>query len=163
MSRRHVLQAGAGLASGSLLGESAVTTETPTNVYDALGVKRVINAMGTFTSLGGSVMPPEVVAAWVEASKSFVDLIELQEKASARIAKLLGVEAALITTGAAGAIFLGTAAAITRGEPKLVAHLPATAGMKNEVVIQKAHKSCYDNQLTRAARSWSKSRPRPMS
>ena len=83
MSRRQVLQAGAGLASGSLLGESAVTTETPTNVYDALGVKRVINAMGTFTSLGGSVMPPEVVAAWVEASKSFVDLIELQEKASA--------------------------------------------------------------------------------
>ena len=43
------------------------------NVYDALGVVRVINAQGTFTSLGGSVMPPEVVAAWAEASKHFVE------------------------------------------------------------------------------------------
>jgi len=77
-----------------------------------------------------------------------VDLVELHDKASARIARLLGVEAALITTGAAGAIFLGTAAVLTRGEPKLVARLPDTTGLRNEVIIQKAHRSCYDNQMT---------------
>src|SRR4029079_17573609 len=68
--------------------------------------------------------------------------------ASTKIAKLLGVEAALITTGAAGAIFLGTAAAVTLGDPKLVARVPDTTGLKNEVIIQKAHRSCYDHQLT---------------
>ena len=63
---------------------------------------------------------------------------------------MLGVEAALVTTGAAGAIFLGTAAAVTRGDRNSFARLPDTAGMKNEVIIQKAHHSCYDNQLTGA-------------
>lgn len=147
-SRRNVLQAGAGLAAAGLLGETAVAAESAKNVYESLGVTRVINAMGTYTALGGSVMPPEVVAAWAEASKHFVDLVELQDKASGRIAQLLGVEAALITTGAAGAIFLGTAAAITHGDAKLVARLPDTTGLKNEVLIQKAHRSCYDNQIT---------------
>jgi len=117
-------------------------------VYEALGVKPVINAAGTFTALGGSVMPPEVVAAWVEASKHYVDLGALQDKVGAKIATLLGVEAALVTTGAAGALLLGTAAAVTRGDPKIVARLPDTSGMKNEVILQKTHHSCYDNQLT---------------
>ena len=151
MSRRNLLQAGAGLAaSGVLASGDAVAADGPKlpGVYESLGVQRVINAVGTYTALGGSVMPPEVVAAWAEASKHFVDLVELHDKSSAKIARLLGVEAALITTGAAGALFLGTAAAVTRGDPKLVARLPDTAGMKHEVIIQKAHKSCYDNQLT---------------
>ena len=118
------------------------------NVYEALGLKPVINAAGTFTALGGSVMPPEVVAAWVEASKHFVDLPELQDKVGVKIAKLIGVEAAMVTTGAAGAMLLGCAAAVTRGDKKLIAHLPDTSGMKNEVILQKSHHSCYDNQLT---------------
>src|SRR5204863_1108569 len=78
----------------------------------------------------------------------FVDLIELQNRVGEKIAKLLGVESALVTTGAAGALLLGTAAAVTRGDAKLIARLPDTAGMKNEVILQKTHHSCYDNQLT---------------
>src|SRR5262249_44021680 len=54
----------------------------------------------------------------------------------------------LVTTGAAGALLLGTAAAVTGGERKLIARLPDTTGMKNEVLLQRAHHSCYDNQLT---------------
>ena len=117
------------------------------DVYEALGVKRVINATGTVTNLGGSLMPPEVVAAWRDAARHFVNLLELQERVGERIAQLAGVEAALVTTGAAGAILLGTAAAVTRGDPRFIRRLPDTAGMKNEVLIQKAHHSCYDNQL----------------
>jgi L-seryl-tRNA(Ser) seleniumtransferase len=77
-----------------------------------------------------------------------VDLLDLQDKVGARIARLVGVEAALVTTGAAGALLLGTAAAVTRGDPARIRRLPDTAGMRNEVVLQKAHHSCYDNQLT---------------
>jgi L-seryl-tRNA(Ser) seleniumtransferase len=117
-------------------------------VYETLGVAHVINATGTVTVLGGSLMPPEVVAAWVDASRHFVNLLDLHEKVGARIAQLAGVEAALVTTGAAGALLLGTAAAVTRGDAQLVKRLPDTSGMKNEVVLQKAHHSCYDNQLT---------------
>ncbi|HEY7310236.1 MAG TPA: aminotransferase class V-fold PLP-dependent enzyme [Gemmataceae bacterium] len=153
MTRRRVLQTGAGLALGGALapGEGGASAPPPAgkpDVYEALGVKHVINATGTVTVLGGSLMPPEVVAAWISASRHFVNLIELQDKVGERIAKLVGVEAALVTTGAAGALLLGTAAAVTRGDPKLVKRLPDTAGIKHEVILQKAHHSCYDNQLT---------------
>src|SRR5262249_52952262 len=118
------------------------------SVYQKLGVKLVINATGTVTALGGSVMPAEVTAAWVDASRHFVNLLELQDRVGERIAKLIGVEAAQVTTGAAGALLLGTAAAVTAGRPDFAKRLPDTSGMKNEVLLQKAHHSCYDNQIT---------------
>ena len=80
-------------------------------MYGELGVRKIINAAGTFTAMGGSLMPPEVVAAWNAASKNFVDLLQLQNRVGEKIASLLGVEAALVTTGAAGGMQLGTAAA----------------------------------------------------
>lgn len=149
MTRRRLLQSGAGVAVGAVVGEETVAADGKSpNVYEALGVRRVINATGTVTFLGGSLMPPEVVAAWVEASKHFVNLYELQDKVGERIAKLIGVEAALVTTGAAGAILLGTAAVVTQGDREKIQKLPDTSGMPNEVILQKVHHSCYDNQLT---------------
>src|SRR5262249_54122171 len=150
MTRRRLLQAGAGVAAGSVLatGDAPAGPPAKAGVYEALGIKPVINAAGTFTALGGSVMPPEVVVAWAEASRHFVDLVELQDRVGERIAKLVGAEAALVTTGAAGALLLGTAAVVTRGDRKLIGRLPDTAGMRNEVILQKTHHSCYDNQLT---------------
>src|SRR6516165_10144602 len=102
MTRRGLLQAGAGLALGGVVPAAAEGGARRPDVYAALGVRPVINATGTVTVLGGSVMPPEVVAAWVEASRHFVDLLDLQDKVGARIARLVGVEAAQVTTGAAG-------------------------------------------------------------
>jgi L-seryl-tRNA(Ser) seleniumtransferase len=93
-------------------------------------------------------MPPEVVAAWAEASRHFVDLADLQDKVGARIAKLLGIEAAMVTTGAAGALQLGTAAVVTGADAKRIRRLPDTAGMRNEVILQRSHHTCYDNQLS---------------
>ena len=120
MTRRHLLQTGAGVALGAALGgaEAAAAEPARPSVYEALGVKHVINATGTVTNLGGSLMPPEVVAAWIDASKHFVNLLDLQNKVGARIAQFIGVEAAMVTTGAAGALLLGTAAAVTRGDPE---------------------------------------------
>src|SRR5690606_22683707 len=133
---RRVLQAGTALAaSGALASAGAEPLTRKPAVYESLGIKPVINAAGTFTALGGSVMPPEVVAAWTEASKHFVDLVELHDRVGVRIAKLMGMEAACVTTGAAGALLLGAAAAITRGDRKLVGKLPDTAGTRNEILI----------------------------
>src|SRR6185503_7903315 len=104
--RRHVLATAAIAASGLGSPEShppeSEATPMTSSIYERLGVKRVINAAGTLTVLGGSLMPPEVVAAWTDASRHFVDLVDLQNKVGSRIAQLIGVEAALVTTGAAG-------------------------------------------------------------
>jgi L-seryl-tRNA(Ser) seleniumtransferase len=93
-------------------------------------------------------MPPDVVAAWSEASKHFVDLNELQDKVGQRIAQLIGVEAAMVTTGAAGAILLGAAGVLTGRDPEKIKRLPRLDGPPREVIIQKAHRTCYENQLT---------------
>jgi L-seryl-tRNA(Ser) seleniumtransferase len=150
LTRRGLLQAGAGMALGSALADAtpAVAQAVAPSVYEALGVKHVINATGTVTILGGSLMPPEVVAAWIDASRHFVNLVDLHDKVGQRIARLIGVEAALVTTGAAGALLLGTAAVVTRGDRERIRRLPDTAGIKNEVILQRSHHTCYDNQLS---------------
>jgi D-glucosaminate-6-phosphate ammonia-lyase len=114
-------------------------------IYRQIGLRPLINAAGSYTTLTGSVVPAEVRRAMAEASQCFVPLIDLQQAAGRRIADLLGVEAALVTSGAAGAILLATAACVTRGDPELVRRIPDTAGMKNEVVMVKQHRMGFDH------------------
>ena len=152
VTRRGVLISGAGAVGGIIatggFEAAAAEKKAKSSVYESLGVKPLINAAGTFTVLGGSLMPPEVVEAWVDASRHFVDLLDLQDKVGQRIAELLDVESALVTTGAAGALVVATAAAVTRGKAEFTRRLPDTTGMKNEVITQKAHHTCYDHQVT---------------
>jgi D-glucosaminate-6-phosphate ammonia-lyase len=120
------------------------------NVYSRIGVKTLINAQGTVTVVGGSLMPPEVVRAMAEAAGWFVSIPELQEKAGARIAQLLGVPAAMVTAGAASAITVATAACIARDHPESIGRLPGTDGLRDEVIIQKGHRSGYETQMALA-------------
>lgn len=152
VSRRTLLKTGTGGAIGGMLASPILASEAESDrslpdVYQALGVKPIINAAGTITTLGGSIMPPEVVVAWTAASRQFVDLLELQDRIGQRVAKLLGVEAALVTTGAAGAIAVGTAAAVTYRDHSLIGQLPLPPEMGIEVIRQKTHRECYDNQI----------------
>src|SRR3954453_19313657 len=101
---------GAAAASGVAKGATAGKTR---DYFKELGVRTFINAAGTYTALTASLMPPEVIAAIEYASKQFVSLNELQDKVGERIAKLLDTEAAMVTSGAAGALTCGTAACIT--------------------------------------------------
>lgn len=151
MTRRSLLATGTSGAIGGLLAAAAPPTEAAepqANVYEQLGVRPIINAAGTITTLGGSLMPPEVLAAWNAAAKHFVPLPELQDKVGERIAKLLGVEAALVTTGAAGAMLVGTAAALTYRDHSLVSQLPLPESKGVEVIRQRTHRDCYDQQVT---------------
>jgi D-glucosaminate-6-phosphate ammonia-lyase len=144
MKRRSVLQAVAAVAGAPSLGAAAPAVDKGA-VYTRLGVRPLINGMGTVTILGGSLMPPEVVRAMEEASRHFVYLPDLQAKAGARIAELVGVPAAMVTAGAASAITVATAAAMTRGDPKKIAQLPDTTGLPLEVVQQ--GRSGYEAQI----------------
>jgi L-seryl-tRNA(Ser) seleniumtransferase len=111
-------------------------------------VRPVINGVGTVTDLGGSIMPPEVVRAMEEASRYFVPLAELQKKAGARIAELLGVPAAMVTAGAASAITVATAACVVGADASKLRQLPDTSQLKNEVIQQKSHRSGYEAQIS---------------
>ena len=105
-------------------------------------------------------MDPEVLQAMDEASRHFIDLIELQQKVGARLAELLGVPAAMVTGGAASAITFAAAACLAQGDKEKLRRLPDTSGMKNEIVQQKAHRGGYEQQvlLTGAKIVWVETR-----
>ena len=63
-------------------------------IYRQLGIRPLINAAGTYSTVTGSVMPEQVRRAMAEAAQPFVPLIELQQAVGPRITKLLGIEAA---------------------------------------------------------------------
>ena len=77
---------------------------TMSNVYEALGVPTVINAVGPSTRLSGGIMRPEVAEAMAAASQHCVDIAQLQARASQVIAKYTGAEAGYVTSGAAAGL-----------------------------------------------------------
>lgn len=122
------------------------------NVYDELGIRTIINGNATLTRLGGSIMPAEVVAAMVAASKHFVDIIALQKRVGEELAKLTHNEAAYVSCGAAAALTLSTAACITGLDAAKREQLPLDSGsgkpnlatMKSEVIVHRFGRVGYD-------------------
>jgi L-seryl-tRNA(Ser) seleniumtransferase len=116
--------------------------------YDKLGVTKIINAAGTYTFLTASIMPPAVQAAVAQAAKHPVRLAQLQKASGEYLAKKLQCEGALVTAGASSALTLGTAACITIADPSAARRMPNDiSGLKNEVIVQKAHRYDYDQAL----------------
>jgi len=120
------------------------------NPYVELGVMPVINAEGTMTMLGGSLIRPEVEAVMAQAARHFVSIPELEAAAGKRIAQMLKLPqgySVLVTSGAAGAIQSGLAGILTGDNESLIKQLPDLTGMKSEVIIQKSHRNPFDHQL----------------
>ncbi len=118
-------------------------------VYRKLGVRPLINAAGTYTILTGSLMSERTKRAVEDAASCFVRLEDLRRAVSARIAGLLGVEGAMVTSGGACGVLLATAACVTGTDPEKIRRTPDLEGMKNEVVIVREHRNGYNH----AARS----------
>jgi L-seryl-tRNA(Ser) seleniumtransferase len=140
--------AGIGLAGPRL--DAADTHHAPAgeDYYDKLGVAKIINAAGTYTALTASIMPPSVQAAVARAAKHPVRLHDLQQAAGEYLARQLKCEGAMVTAGAASALTLATAAAVTVGSRAAIHNIPTdVAGLKNEVIAQKAHRYEYDHAI----------------
>lgn len=120
---------------------------TGSDPYASLGVRRRINAAGALTRLGGAVMAPEVMQAMAAASRASVDIGELQDAASLRIAEATGAEAGLVTTGAAAALTLGAAAAIARYDVAKMAALPHADSFPHDILIPRTHRTGYAHAL----------------
>src|SRR3984893_17595804 len=97
------------------------------NVYQELGVTTVINGQGTMTTLGGSIIRPEVEAVMALATQHFVSIPDLERAAGERIAQMLKLPegySALVTSGAAAAIQSGLAGLLTGDNEQLIQQLP---------------------------------------
>jgi L-seryl-tRNA(Ser) seleniumtransferase len=158
ISRRKLLRNGAQavLAGGVALSGipsleaqvSAKSTPKAVDYYQKLGVTPFINAAGTYTVLSASTMPDEVRAAIELAARKPVNLNELIDASGAYLAKRLRCEAALVTSGAAAALVVGTAACVTMGNDQPILDIPTDmSGLNNEVIVQKSHRYGYDHAL----------------
>lgn len=120
------------------------------DVYQELGITRVINAQGTETVLGGSIIRPEVVAVMEQAARQFVVIMDLEQIVGKRIAEMLKLPpgySAIVTSGAASAIQNGYTGILTGGDPAKILQTPDLTGMKSEVIIQKTHRSPWDHHI----------------
>ena len=120
------------------------------SVYERLGVRPSINAVGTGTVVGGSGPPKIVREKMEEVSQSFADMGELLQKSGAFVAEVMGAEAAFVTSGGAAALALSAAACMAGTDPEKLSRLPDTTGMKNEVLVQKKHFDSYDRVIASA-------------
>ena len=152
-TRRRFLETASGLPLvGGLLATGAASSTAAAaprarDYFRDLGVRPFINAAGTYTAMTASLMPPEVMAAINYASRHYVMLDELHDKVGERIAALVHAEAAMVTSGAASALTLGTAAVLTGTDRQKIVDLPNLAGMKSEVIVQKTHRFGYEHAV----------------
>jgi L-seryl-tRNA(Ser) seleniumtransferase len=152
-NRRGFLQALSGLPFvGGILAASTGGTKAAAagrDYFRELGVQPFINAAGTYTVLTASLMQPEVVEAIEYASRRYVPLNDLHDAVARRLAERLGVEGVMITSGAAAALTLGTAACVAGKNPDWIRRLPdiAATDMKSEVIIQRTHRYGYDHAV----------------
>ncbi len=152
-SRRRFLETAGTLplAGGFVAGRAnpaaAAVAAGGRDYFRELAVRPFINAAGTYTAMTASLMLPEVMDAINYASKHFVMLDELHDRVGERIAALVKAEAAMVTSGAASALTLGTAGVLTGTDRQKINDLPNLAGMKTDVIIQKAHRFGYERAV----------------
>ena len=123
------------------------------SIYASLGIRTWINADTTISRLGGSLMPDVVLRAMIDASRHFVDMMQLEEAVGREIARMTHNDAALVCSGAAAGLYLATLACITGADERRVSSFRAgrlNPSERREIVLQSAHRSPYGTQMRTA-------------
>ncbi|MGH7212877.1 MAG: aminotransferase class V-fold PLP-dependent enzyme, partial [Acetobacteraceae bacterium] len=123
-----------------------------TDIRERLGLRPIINVSGTMTGLGASIAVPDAVAAVAAILPQFVQIADLQRRASAAIARATGAEAGFITASAAAGITLAVAGAITGTDLAAIERLPDVGESPHEVAIQVGHMVGYGAPIDQAIR-----------
>src|SRR5665213_4255486 len=113
------------------------------NIFTQIGVRPIINAMGTYTIITGSRSLPQVKEAMYAASFYYVQLDELMSAVGSEIAKLMGAPGAIVTTGCEAAIALATVACCCGTAPELSQAFPYKK-RRNKVIIPRHSRTPYD-------------------
>ncbi len=80
------------------------------------------------------------------AAGDFVPLEMLHQKAGEQLARILGVDAAMVIAGAAAGLTLGTAACLASADPDQMAALPKPPP-KHKVMIQCCHRNPFERAI----------------
>jgi seryl-tRNA(Sec) selenium transferase len=150
LNRRELLSRSGALAvAASLPTAAAVPSATAKTgeVYRSIGVRPIINARGTFTIITGSQTLPEVKRAMDEASRSYVQMDELMQGVSQKLAELTGAPWGIVTAGCCAALTHCTTASIAGSNPERMERLPDLTGLKNEVIIPAYSRNVYDHAI----------------
>lgn len=116
-------------------------------ILAAMGLRPVINAAGYPSRLGGARPAPAVVAAMAAGARNFVPIAEMQAQASEMIVGLTGAEAGCVASGADACLTLAAAACIAGDDLAAMDRLPDTTGLRNEIVVHRAHRNPFDHAL----------------
>ena len=122
------------------------------DLYEKYQLSRIVNACGKMTHLSGAAVLPEIATQVNAALPCFFDLDELQERAGQIIATATGAEWGCVTACSAAGITLGVAACMSGSDLGKIAQLPDSAGMPDEVVLQKGHAVNFGAPLTQTIR-----------
>ncbi len=155
MERRDIIKslsilpfAGSVLPLGSVLSSTSGPLTPGANIYQSIGVDPVINCVGTYTIIGGSLERPEVVQAMHDASGFFIQYDELAFGIGKRLAEITGAEWGMVSAGCAAGMKHVTAACVTGGNPEKLIRIPDLTGFdKTEVVIPRRSRNSYDHAI----------------
>lgn len=120
------------------------------SIFEDWGLEPIINAAGAVTRLGGAPMPDAVLEAFCAAAHETVPLDTLQGVASRALAEATGAEAGLVTSGAAAALTLGTAAILTGYDLGRMERLPHCDGFPHEMIVAREQRNGYDHAVRAA-------------
>src|SRR5690349_11190248 len=134
------LQAGEPAAPGPL--------QPGPQIFQSIGVEPIINCMGTFTIIGGSLERTSVRAAMEAASKNFVQYDELAYAIGQRLADITKAEWGMVSAGCAAGLKHVTAACVAGGNPEKLIRIPDLTGFeKTEVVAARSARNVYDHAV----------------
>jgi D-glucosaminate-6-phosphate ammonia-lyase len=117
------------------------------SLKEILGIDPVINCAGPLTRLGGMPLSDAVTDAMAAAGKDNARIEDVQRAAGSYLASVCGAEAGYVTAGAAAGLTVGAAACMAGMSPAAMDQLPDTTGLKNEIIVQRAHVTAYSHAL----------------
>ncbi len=157
MKRRHIIKGLTLLPLGGgvfpIVSKAANTKShgplvPPAQIFQSIGVEPLINCMGTYTIIGGSLERNYVRESMEAASKNFVQYDELAYAIGDRLAAITGAEWGMVSAGCAAGLKHVTAACVTGGDPEKLIRIPDLSGLeKNEVVIPVSSRNEYDHSI----------------
>lgn len=118
------------------------------SIYQDIGLKRVINCCGRVTLLGVSTLSDDVARAAVAGGQSYVVIEDLIDRAGEIISQYTGGEDSCVASCASAAICLTVAGLISKGKKSIIDRLPDSAGLPNEIVLQKGHSIEFGGPMT---------------
>lgn len=122
-------------------------------IFEKFGLKRIVNAAGKMTYLGGTSIDEAVLTAMADMGRSYVDMNQLSAKVGEIISAVTGAEAGYPVNSAASGITIATAACLAGSDLLRVRRLPDTSGFeRREIIIQAGHAVDFGAQIVQVLR-----------